>query len=232
VRITKLLAAVIGVPMVVGSFALVIGGAVALALPDDDGWLSTGPIRMSTDAVALVGEDIEVELGSHVDDGRTFVGWDAIPARLEATSRNDKPVFIGIADEAAADAYLAGVAVARVDSFGHDPRLDWVGGAGQIATPGDQDIWVASSDEGRLDWEVTDGDWTIVVLNADGSAGVDVALTGEARIPFLGVIGIVLVIVGISGIALGSVLTYFGVRRVREPDGDATAPLPAQPSAV
>ena len=37
--------------------------------------------------------------GRIVADGRTFVGWDSIPARLAATSRNDKPIFIGIADE-------------------------------------------------------------------------------------------------------------------------------------
>ena len=231
-RITKLLAATLGVPLVIGSFALAVGGAVALVLPDDDGWISTGPIRMSTDAVALVGEDIEVDLGGHIADDRTFVGWDAIPARLQADSRNDKPVFIGVADQAAADAYLAGVAIARVDSFADHPDIHWVSGTGQIAAPADQDIWVASSTNGRLDWDVTHGDWTIVVLNADGSAGVDVALTGEARIPFLAAIGIVLVIVGISGTILGSVLTYFGVRRVREPHANPTLPLPPQPSAA
>ena len=47
-KITKLIAAVIGVPMVIGSFALAVGGGIAIAVPDDDGWVSTGPVRMTT----------------------------------------------------------------------------------------------------------------------------------------------------------------------------------------
>lgn len=229
-RLTKLVAAVIGVPMVIGSFALAVGGGIALAVPDDDGWISTGPVRMTTDAVALVGEDIEIDLGDHFADGRTFIGWEAVPTRLEASSRNDKAVFVGIARQADAEAYLAGVATARVTSFDDEPALRYREGAGNVRPPATADIWTASSVDGSLGWSVTDGEWAIVVLNSDGSAGVDVAVTGSARIPFLSVIGVALIAVGLVGMTIGSLLTYYGVRRVR--DAQRAVPTPPGPDPV
>jgi hypothetical protein len=228
-RLTKLVAAVIGVPMVIGSFALAVGGGVALAVPDDDGWISTPPVRLTTDAVALLGEDIEIDLGDHFDDGRTFIGWEAIPAKLEAESRTDKDVFVGIARNADAQAYLDGVSTARVASFDDDPNIRYRDGADSIAPPETRDIWMASSIDGGLEWDVGDGEWAIVVLNTDGSAGVDVSLTGSARIPFLTGIGVVLIAVGLIGMTFGSLLTYYGVRRVRERHSDDSTPSPSQP---
>jgi hypothetical protein len=228
-RITKLVAAFIGVPMVIGSFALAVGGGIALAVPDDDGWISTHPLRLTTDAVALVGEDIEIDLGDHFDDGRTFIGWEAIPARLEATSRSGKSVFVGITRETDANAYLAGVSTTRVMSFDDDPELRYRDGVDSVAPPSTRDIWVASSIDDTLEWDVSDGEWAIVVLNNDGSAGVDVSLTGSARIPFLTGIGVILIAVGLIGMTLGSLLTYYGVRRVREPRSNTPPPSQSQP---
>ncbi|MCP4305370.1 MAG: hypothetical protein GY926_27080 [bacterium] len=228
-RITKLVAAVIGVPMIIGSFALAVGGGIALAVPDDDGWISTGPVRMRTDAAALVGEDIEIDFGEHFTDGRTFIGWEAIPARLEIDSRNDKSVFVGIATQDDARAYLQGVAVDRVVSFDNHPELRHVDGAFVASPPASHDIWVASSVDGRLDWDVAGGDWAIVALNADGSPGVDVSLNGSARVPFLGAIGIVLIAVGLVGMTTGGFLIYYGVRQVRVPVAPVTPPVPESP---
>lgn len=228
-RITKLVAAVIGVPMIIGSFALAVGGGIALAVPDDNGWISTGPVRMSTDAVALVGEDIEIDFGEHFTNGRTFVGWEAIPARLEINSRNDKSVFVGVASQDDARAYLHGVAVDRVVSFDDDPKFNHVDGAFVASPPMSQDIWVASTIDGTLNWDVTDGDWAIVALNADGSPGIDVSLNGSARVPFLGVLGVVLVALGLVGMTAGGFLTYYGVRQVREPRQTVTPPVTGSP---
>ena len=228
-RATKLAAAIIGVPMVIGSFALAVGGGVALAVPDDDGWISTPPVRLTTDAVALVGEDIEIDLGDHFDDGHTFISWEAVPTRVEAESRTDKDVFVGIARQADARAYLEGVSTARVVSFEDDPIIRYRDGVDSIAPPETRDIWVASSVDGDLEWVVGEGEWAIMVLNSDGSAGVDVALTGSARIPFLTAIGVVLMAVGFVGVTFGSLLTYYGVRRVRvRHSGDSNA-SPSEP---
>lgn len=231
-RVTKLLAAGLGFLMIIGSFALAVAGGVALAVPDDDGWISAGPVRLSTEAVGFVGEDIELDLGEHIRNRRTFVGWDAIPARFEVDSRNDKDIFIGVASAAEARSYLAGVAMDRIEDFHHDPELVQVTGAYSIAPPTEQTFWVASSTDGNLSWDVGDGEWAIVVLNADGSSGVDVSVTGSARIPFLGVIGVVLIAVGLVGMSVGGFLTYYGVRRVRDQRSESPQPPSAQPLAT
>ena len=230
-RITKLVAAVIGVPMIIGSFALAVAGGIAIAVPDDDGWVSTGPIRMKTDAAALVGDDIEIDLGGHFADGRTIVHWGELPAELEIASRNDKSVFIGIAEQDDARAYLAGVAVDRISSLDDDHDVEHVYGTYAATPPGDVDIWVASGVDGILEWDVQEGDWAIVALNADGSPGVDVAVSASARIPFLTTLGVILVALGIGGMTAGGFLTYFGVRRVRLRDqvNPTTPPTASNP---
>ena len=223
-KVTKLLAAIVGVQLVVASFGLAIAGIVVAVAPDYDGWIFTGAVRMSTDAVALVGEDIDIDLGHHITDGRTFIGWEAIPARLEVEDRGDTDVFIGIASDQDAQEYLDGVASARVMSFDADPDLRYRDGADHVAPPTQQTFWVASAVNGTLEWDVTGGDWAIVVLNTDGSPGVDTAVTASARVPFLEGIGIALIVAGLAGMAAGVALTYYGVRRTVDPSNRQAAP--------
>ncbi len=236
-RIGKLISAIIGGMMILVGFGMAVGGAVAVALPDDEGWIESPRFLVSSDAVALVGDDIDVDLDRKFVGGRTFVSWEAIPARLAFDSRNDKDVFIGIAREADVDQYLDGVTIDRVDLFNdHRGRgLDHGGdglvvGTSDVVAPTDQDFWVASSTTGELDWEVADGEWTIAVLNTDGSPGVDVAVTAAAKVPFLRGIGVGLIIFGVTGLALGATLVYFGVRQVPERPASPAPPLdPQQP---
>ena len=227
-RITKLIAAVVGVPMILASFALTIGGGFALAVPGDDGWVSTGPIHLQTDAAALVGDDIEVDFGGTVADGRTFVSWGEIPAEIEITSRNQKSVFVGIAAQDDAAAYLDGVALDRLSSFDHGHDVEHVAGSSQATPPEEADIWVASSVDGTLEWDIRAGEWTIVALNVDGSPGVDIGVDAAAKIPFLKAIGAVMIGLGIIGMTAGTLLTYYGVRRVRTAT-TRPVPPPAQP---
>ncbi len=229
-RIGKLISAILGGMMILAGFGMTVGGAVAVALPDDEGWIESPRFRVSSDAVALVGEDIDVDLDPEFIGGRTLVSWEAIPARLEFDSRNNKDVFIGVASQADVDRYLAGVAIDRVDLFHDHDGGGLVFGTAEVVAPTDQDFWVASSTDGALDWDVADGEWTIAVLNADGSPGVDVAVTAAAKVPFLRGIGVGLIIFGIVGLALGATLVYFGVRQVPERPAPPAPPVdPQQP---
>ncbi len=231
-RITKLIAAVIGVPLVIGSFALAVGGGIALAVPDDDGWVSVGPTRIETDSAALLGDDIEIDFGGRVADGRTFVSWGEIPAELEVSSRNDKSVFIGIARSDDAAAYLDGVAFDRLSSFDGDHDVEHVLGTYQATPPGETDIWVASTYDGVLEWDIRSGEWAIVAVNADGSPGIDVGVTAAAKIPFLTAIGVILIALGVAGMTAGAFLTYYGVRRVRDTGEARATPPPPTPDPI
>lgn len=214
-RITKLIAAVAGTLAIVAGFGMTLAGGLAVAVPDSDGWVTAGPVRISTDAAALVGRDIEIDLGSEVTDGRTFVRWDAIPAQVDVASRNGKDVFVGIAPQGIVETYLSGVSIGEVDVFHHEMDLDSTLGSAPAPIPTEQEFWVASSVDGTLDWDIDDGDWAVVVVNADGSPGIDVAVTGSAHVPFLRAIGVGLLIGGVTALIVGAVLVYFGVRPVR-----------------
>ncbi len=231
-RVTKLIAAVIGVPLIIGSFALAVGGGIALAVPDDNGWISTGSVRMQTDSAALVGDNIEIDFGGTLADGRTFVSWGEIPAEFEIASRNDKSVFIGIAAQEDARAYLSGVAVDRVSSFDDHHDVEHVLGTYQATPPGEVDIWVASSVDGVLEWDIHSGEWAIVALNADGSPGVDIGVSASAQIPFLTALGVIFVALGLLGMTAGGFLTYYGVRRVRDPQPVAPSPTTTNPEPI
>ena len=74
------------------------------------------------------------------------------------------------------------------------------------AAPGDVDIWVAeSSGTGTqtVDWQPRDGDWTVVIMQADGAAGLAVQARAGATAPGLAwlagglfTLGAILVLVG------------------------------------
>lgn len=223
-RITKLIAAVVGIPMILGSIAMAIAGGVALAVPDDDGWVSTGPVHLQTDSAALVGDDIEIDFGRSSRRGRTVVSWGEVPAEIEVTSRNGKSVFVGIAAQSDARAFLDGVAVDRLTSFDGDHDVEHVLGTYQATSPIGADIWVASSVDGVLEWDIRSGDWAIVALNVDGSPGIDLGVTASAKIPFLTTLGVILIALGLIGTAAGGFLTYYGVRRVRIPQTNQLPP--------
>ncbi len=229
-RPAKLIAAVIGVLMLIGSAGLVAAGAFTLAVADSDGWIEVGPVRVTSDASALVGDDISVDLGDSVDD-RTWIGFGDVPARIDVTGRNGKDIFVGIAPAADAERYLAGAAHDRVDIFTEgDASLSRIEGTGVLADPASQSFWVASTTAGSLDWDLTDGEWAVVVLNADGAPGVDVTVSAAAQIPFVRGFAAVLLVVGVLGLAGGVTITYFGVRRspVSPAPNPPVAPTPVE----
>ena len=66
------------------------------------------------------------------------------------------------------------------------------GGELRPALPADQDFWAASAHGAgtqTVAWDLEDGDWSIVVMNADGSRGVDTDISAAAKVPFLGSLG-------------------------------------------
>jgi hypothetical protein len=69
----------------------------------------------------------------------------------------------------------------------------------------------------RLDWDVKDGSWSVVVMNADGSRGVDTTISAGAKVPFLGPLGWVSAGGGIVLLLAAGGLLYLGLRAPRVP---------------
>ena len=130
--------------------------------------------------------------------------------------------------------YLAGVEYDEVTDFDIDPltlTTERQAGTNSPAAPASQTIWAASV-EGTgpqtLDWDAEYGEWSVVVMNADGSAAVDAELSFGAHIPHLTWIGIGGAIGGALLLVAAAGLIYLGARPTpRRP----LAATPAAPAA-
>ena len=86
------------------------------------------------------------------------------------------------------------------------------------APPAEAGIWAASSTgDGKetLEWATEDGDWSVVVMNADGSTGVEATVAAAAKAPFIFRIGLGLVIGGAILVAIAAAVLAFTVRQGR-----------------
>jgi hypothetical protein len=219
--------------LVGGLVALIAAGFIAAGgaglwlngQKDADGFVSTGDHRFEARTAAIVSENLDLDLSGV----RDFFDDDDLGTVRLAVEANDegRPVFAGIARTADVERYLAGVSTSTVTSLNYWPfdadYDDRLGPAG-AKPPARQDIWVATTTSagGELNWKVADGDWSVVLMNADGSPGVDADLDAGAKIPDLAAISWALVGGGVLVLLGGAALIVTGIRRPR-----GTAPATA-----
>jgi hypothetical protein len=213
---------------------LAVGG-VALwgdSEKDADGYLSTESHRFAASTHALASESLDVDL-----DGAEWLmdSEDFGEVRLDVEPRSDEPVFVGIAPTDQVSRYLSDVAhtsVSDVDSWPFEASDEEraVAGDRRPAPPGQQSIWAASvqgADAQTLDWDVDEGDWSVVVMNADGSSGVDAEVKAGAKIPFLSELGWSAVGTGAALLIAAGGLLVLAIRRPRNRPGTGTGLAPA-----
>lgn len=200
-RITTM---VFGIVILLGSLALAFGGltlAVASAtLRDADGFLMSGEDTFSTASYAMTTGNMEIHAeGSAQNLPHNLLG----DAKITATPNGDAPVFVGIAPTADVARYLRGVGHATFVGFQDEfPTYRMSAGDAPDVPPTESDIWVAqSAGEGTqsVTWPVDTGNWTVVVMNADGSRGVSADLAAGATVPAFGwVVAGILVTAGVG----------------------------------
>jgi hypothetical protein len=194
-----------------GLVLLVAGGALAFAgLGRDDGYLTAGDAPLHSNAYAIDVREIGVSVdGPDVAASRDLLGR----VRIRATGDDPAtPLFVGIAPRADVDRYLTGVRHDEVLDFDVDPfdvSYRQHAGNAPATPPGDQSFWTVS-DSGagtrELVWDVAPGEWSIVVMNADASAGVDAAVGVGASLPVLRLVAVGFVVAGGSALVTGGVL--------------------------
>ena len=177
---------VTGIVVLVVATPVVISGIVLLALFGSRGDLRSGPHQVTAPSRALISSVAEIndtaDAGSLLGDTRL---------ELAGTPRDaGHGVFVGIAPAAAVDRYLAGADVDVVDDFELAPfslTTNRRPGTASPAAPGAQDFWVARAEArsgtASLSWTVRDGDYRVVIMNADASPAVDVDGTFGVVIP-------------------------------------------------
>ena len=197
---------------------------------DRQGYISTDTERFSTGARALATENLDMALdgpGSLIDDGELG------KLRVRAESNDGKPVFVGIARTSDVENYLRGTAhdvVTDVDVDPFDADYSAHPGDRKPAPPAQQGFWATSAQgdgERALTWDVDDGDWSVVVMNADGSRGVDAGVSAGVRLGWLDEAGIVSLTTGGLLLLLAGGIGFAGGRRQRPED-----PKPLEPRSL
>jgi predicted RND superfamily exporter protein len=215
--------------VVFGALGVLVGaalvfGAVWLLLEDrdDDGFYATEAHTFDRPSHAIVSGDFDqlTEVPSWFAD----VVTDPLDVRIEGSSAGGEPLFVGIAATDDVDRYLSGVAYDEVKGLDIDRRsissVEYAGreGTGTPTAPGDQDFWEVSTEGVGLQsvqWSLERGNWTAVVMNADGSAGVNADLAFGANISNIVAIAWAVIAFGIFSLLGGGYLTYSGFRRRR-----------------
>ncbi len=200
-----------------GATALAGGGALVVADNSwrDDGYLTSDTARLTTGGHAVASETIE--LGGVDED------WVLGRVRVRVTANSSAPVFVGVARSGDVEAYLDDVQHSTVTDI-DDPGATYEqhGGGAPSVAPADTDIWIAQAtgtDTQSIDWSLDDrpGRWTVVVMNADGTSGVDVDADVGATVPILGEVTAGLIVVGALFVLVGAgVLVGLRVTRHRE----------------
>jgi hypothetical protein len=214
----RVAAVVAGASLALVAFVLLLAGAGLRWVDghkDADGFLSTTTERFHTSTYALATDNLDI-------DGHGS-GWVVSSdrygqVRLRAASNDGKPVFVGIAPTAAVHRYLGDSAYTTVDDIDADPfRATYVDHAGgRPGAPADQDFWAASaSGAGRqsVTWDVRHCDWSVVVMNADGSRAVDAGVSAGADVPILTTLGWSALGIGALLAATAGGLLFLGIRR-------------------
>jgi hypothetical protein len=194
---------------------------------DADGYFTTSSQRFEASGYAVTSDDLEVDEG--IPAGDDLYG----KVRLKATSGTNAPVFVGVARTSDVDAYLAGsghATLTDLDFSPFRPSYRTTQGDRRPEAPGSRDIWAASAEGAgtqTLTWEVEDGSWSVVVMNADASPGVDARVSAGANLPIVGDIAWGVTIFGVVLLAGGGALLAGGLirprRRPSSPAGSALA---------
>ncbi len=207
--------------------ALLAGGGTLLwanqTQRDDDGYVTSRTVIVADDGRAIATENLD--LGDLPGgSGR----WADL--RIRATGAGGRPVFVGIGPRDDVQRYLADVQHAELTDVDLDPFRPTYRqrtGTRTPAPPDTQGFWVArglGSGQQTLRWGVDDGNWQMVAMNADGSAGV--ALNASLGVKFAHVVKVVIgLLVGGSLMLGGGILmiVFGGRRRDGPPQGEHAA---------
>jgi hypothetical protein len=220
--------------MIVGGVILAALAAVALATAgtaiwadqtqrDSNGYVSTSTHRYTSPGRAIATD--KVTIGSAVPD------WIAGKLRLAAPS-SSKPVFLGIARQADVDRYLEDTSYATATEADLDPfTVTYVPHAGNKnpGRPADQTFWAASTSGSAhtLTWKLKPGEWSLVLMNADGSPGVSASISTGAELPWILWAGIGLAVFGTLLGLTAAAMIYRGSKSVQDYPPPAASPATA-----
>jgi len=226
----KIVLLVFGIIFLVGALVLMAGGGglmwLGKTLENDNPLFASRETHLRrADSYAIVTEPFGIDWYDESEGQRW--GSDFVTVEIEGESQDpSKGIFIGIARETDVDDYLSGVQYYEIvewssDPF-DDPEVDYRLHSGSL-TPSDpttEAFWeVAAHGSGRqtIEWQPEMGRWMLVIMNEDGSAGIDVSGEWGAQLPWLFWLGLGLLLVGVLALVGGVIMVYFAARSPKQP---------------
>lgn len=193
----------------------VTGAGVALLIADqtardDAGFVMSPDQRLETDTYAVTSANLEVHANGPADLLPETLFGDA-----KVTVDSDARVFVGIAPTEDVDRYLTDVAHETVRDLTIVPQYRLTEGGAPATAPAGHDFWAASASgtgSQALTFELQDGDWTVVLMNVDGSAGIDADVAAGAEVPALEWLVPLLLSVGGTGLVLSALALTLVIR--------------------
>jgi hypothetical protein len=140
-------------------------------LDREDGFVSIGSAELDTETYAII-SDLRAD-GPDWLYGSRILG----DMRVRATSLTDRPIFLGVAAADDVTRYLEDVGHGAIEHLASGEISSTHSGGAPSAPPAEALSWAASAQgtgEQTLVWEPRSGDWSIVLMNLDASAGVAV----------------------------------------------------------
>lgn len=206
---------------------LLAGGGlmwVEKALRDSEGFYTTPVIQLEKDSYAIVTESANIDIGGDwkwISWGRRWDPADFLTLKIEGSSNNpSKQIFLAMAEASDLETYLQDVKYDEVTDFRiRRPSLEYADhlGASKPEAPTTQTFWTASAyGEGRqaLEWGIEEGSYSLVLMNDDGSQGLDLAVSIGVKVPpVVGWIGVGLLVVGLVLLGVAVPMIYLAVRR-------------------
>jgi hypothetical protein len=222
----KIVLLVIGVLVLLLTAGLLFaGGALVWAsdnLTDDDGFFNTSAITLDRDSYALVVPSINID----VETAGLWEWSDLFTIKFEGSSNDSGGrIFLGVASEADIDGYLGGVEYDEISTFSIHPDDDAPynitytrrSGSSAPADPVAQSFWIVSaSGDGTqsLEWSPESvGSFSVVLMNENGSRGVDFNAVVGAKVPLVFAVGVGLLGGGVVGLVIGGLMIFMAVRR-------------------
>lgn len=224
-RTGKVVLLVIGSLLILMGLGLASGAAVAgvfNAGQSGDRFLSLPEETYEVDSYALTLPDVNVDGAVRAEDAVATL-------QLEGRPAQGRDLFIGIGPSDAVDRYLRDVPRSELQDVSFAPfRVDYLNiqGTRAPAPPGSQDFWAESSSgsgEQSLEWNLDGGDWSVVVMNADGSRSVAADLQAGVRAGFLGPLTWILLTSSIVFLIAGIALVVIGASGLRHRSGGRPA---------
>jgi hypothetical protein len=207
-------AVVVGTTLVVIGFLTAISGAVLLALFNTGSAVSSGQHSVSTPTSALV---TDLDMISTVTHAGPIITTPVL--HLTASGTAGTPVFVGIGPSDRVAKYLDGVAVDHVRDLDLSPFsliTDRQAGDAPATPPAAQDFWVAaaqSSSVTDLTWQIRDGSYAVVIMNADGSVEVASMVEVGVSLPGSTALWLAVLFVGVGFVVVGGIVIAVGTIR-------------------